>query len=152
MTPGDGCWTSWPATAPLELHEACPIVEPPIVEADTVGLPPSIAADLLEASRCCSFGAYRAAGLLARRVVEQVVVLRRVPLERRTLDQKLAWLLEAGHLPRALVADARAVRNVGNAATHGGEGVTAEEAWAGVRSAHAVAAAVLSGERKTNQT
>ena len=119
------------------------ISAPPIEEGETAGLPGPIAADLLEASTCCSFGAYRAAGLLARRAVEQVVVLRRVPLERRTLDHKLAWLLEAGHLPRALVADARTVRAVGNAAAHGGEGVSRDEAFAGVRSALAVALAVL---------
>jgi hypothetical protein len=117
--------------------------EAPIAPDDTVGLPAPIAADLLEASTCCTFGAYRAAGLLARRAVEQVVVLRRVPLERRTLDQKLAWLLEAGHLPRAYVADARAVRDVGNAAAHGAEDLTSEETYAGVRSALAVAVAVL---------
>jgi hypothetical protein len=117
--------------------------EAPIGPDDTVGLPAPIAADLLEASTCCAFGAYRAAGLLARRAVEQVVVLRRVPLERRTLDQKLAWLLEAGHLPRAHVADARAARDVGNAAAHGAEALTWEEACAGVRSALSIAVAVL---------
>ena len=117
--------------------------DPPIADADTAGLPGPIAADLLEASSCCSFGAYRAAGLLARRAVEQVVVLRRVPLERRTLDQKLAWLLEAGHLPRALIAEARIVRDVGNAAAHGAESLSSDEACAGVRSALAVAVAAL---------
>jgi hypothetical protein len=115
----------------------------PISEADTAGLPGPIASDLLEASMCCTFGAYRAAGLLARRAVEQVVVLRRVPLDRRTVDQKLAWLREAGHLPPELLADARAVRDLANAAAHGAEGVTADEACAGVRSALAVAAGAL---------
>ena len=118
-------------------------VDPPISEADTIGLPPPIAADLLEAAACCSIGAYRAAGLLARRAVEQVAVLRRVPREMATLNQKLGWLLEAGHLPAVCAADARAVRALGNAAAHGAEDVTRDEAWAGVRSALAVAAAVL---------
>ena len=117
--------------------------EPPISEADTLGLPGPIADDLLEASVCCTSGAYRAAGLLARRAVEQVEVLRRAPTEMRTLHQKLAWLLEAGHLPPDVVADARAIRDLGNAAAHGAEGVTGEEARAGVRSALAVAVGVL---------
>ncbi|MDP8937694.1 MAG: DUF4145 domain-containing protein [Actinomycetota bacterium] len=117
--------------------------EGPIDEADTVGLPGPVAADLLEASMCCSFGAYRAAGLLVRRAVEQVAVLRRVPLDMRTLHQKLAWLLQAGHLPHDVVPDARAVRDLGNAAAHGAEGVTMDQACAGVRSALAVAVGVL---------
>ncbi len=111
----------------------------PISPADTAGLPGPIAADLLEASRCCTIGAYRAAGLLARRAVEQVAVLRRVPLEMRTLNQKLAWLVEAGHLPVHLVGDARTVRDLGNAAAHGTEEVTMDEGLAGVRSGLAVA-------------
>ena len=125
-----------------EMSNARPL-EPPISEADAVGLPGPIAADLLEASMCCTFGAYRAAGLLARRGVEQVAVMRRVPPEMRTLHQKLTWLVEAGHLPPDLVPDARAVRDLGNAAAHGAEGVTMDEACAGVRSSLAVAVGVL---------
>ncbi len=117
--------------------------QPPDLEAQTVGLPGPIAADLLEAAVCCSAGAYRAAGLLARRAVEQVAVLRRVPLEKRTLDQKIGWLLEAGHLPRTAVADARTVRDVGTAAVHGGEPLTEAEASAMIASALAVARAVF---------
>ena len=117
--------------------------EPPITEAGVAGLPPSIAADLLEAAQCCTFGAYRAAGLLARRAVEQVAVLRRLPLEMRTLDHKLGWLLREGHLPRERAPDARAVRDVGTAAAHGGDALTKAEADAVVRSALAVARAVL---------
>lgn len=120
-----------------------PADERPVTEADTAGLPGPIAADLLEASMCCTVGAYRAAGLLARRAVEQVAVLRRVPLEMRTLHQKLAWLLEAGHLPPEVVPEARAVRDLGNAAAHGAESVTMEEACGGVRSGLIVAIAVL---------
>ncbi|HUR22703.1 MAG TPA: DUF4145 domain-containing protein [Acidimicrobiales bacterium] len=83
------------------------------------------------------------AGLLARRTVEQVVVMRGVPLEMRTLQQKIAWLLTAGHLPRSLAAEARTVRDVGTAAAHGGEPVTAEEAEAVVRAALAIARAAV---------
>ena len=115
----------------------------PIAHADTVGLPAPIASDLLEASLCCTFGAYRAAALLTRRAVEQVAVLRRVPLEMRTFHQKVTWLVEAGHLPVDLVADARAVRDLGNAAAHGADAVTMEEACTGVRSGLAVALGVL---------
>ena len=117
--------------------------DPPIEPADTAGLPAAVAADLLEAAACCSFGAYRAAGLLARRTVEQVVVMRGVPLTMRTLQQKVGWLLTAGHLPRALAAEARTVRDVGTAAAHGGDPVTSSEADAVVRAALAVARAVL---------
>lgn len=102
----------------------------PIADADTVGLPRSVAADLREASTCWEAGAYRAAALMARRAVEQVVVIRGVPLEMRTLHQKLAWLLTAGHLPARLADAARTVRDVGNAASHGADAVTPEEAKA----------------------
>ncbi len=117
--------------------------DPPIEPADVAGLPASIAADLLEAAACCSSGLYRAAGLLARRAVEQVVVLRRVPLEMRTLQQKVGWLLTAGHLPRALAAEARTVRDVGTAAAHGGDPVSREEAYRVVTATMAIARAVL---------
>ncbi len=115
----------------------------PISDSDTAGLPAPIADDLIEASLCCTVGAYRVAGLLTRRAVEQVAVLRRVPLEMRTFHQKVAWLVEAGHLPADLVSDARAVRDLGTAAAHGAEGVTMDEAWAGVVSGLAVAVGVL---------
>ena len=118
---------------------------PPISEADTAGLPAPIAADLLEASQCCTFGAYRGAALLTRRAVEQVAVLRRVPLEMRTFHQKVAWLVDAGHLPRDLVADARAVRDLANAAAHGSASLTMEETCTGVRAGLAVAVGVLLG-------
>lgn len=117
--------------------------DPPIAPADVAGLPAPIAADLLEAGACCSIGAYRAAGLLARRTVEQVVVLRRVPLEMRTLQQKVGWLLSAGHLPRALAPEARTLRDVGTAAAHGGDPVSGEEAVAVVRAALAIARAAV---------
>lgn len=108
-------------------------------------LPPSIGADLEEASACCTFGAYRAAALLGRRAVEQVAVLRRVPRDRTTLSAKVAWLLQDGHLPAACAGDARTVVAVGGAAAHGGAPVTHEEAEAMVRAARAVANAVLGG-------
>ena len=111
--------------------------------AETAGLPAPIATDLLEAADCLAFGAYRAAALVARRAVEQVVVMRRVPLEMKTLHQKLVWLLTAGHLPRALAGHARTVGNVGTAAAHGGEALTGDEAYAMVASSLAVARGVL---------
>jgi hypothetical protein len=135
--------TKDPTTAVLRDAVTGPGAGSPIDEADTAGLPASIAADLLEAAACCSFGAYRAAGLLARRAVEQAAVMRRVPLDRKTLGQKLGWLLDAGHLPAAYVGDARTVTSVGTAAAHGGDALHRPEAWAAVRSALAVTAAVL---------
>ncbi len=100
----------------------------PITSADLSGLPSTIAADLVEASTCYDAGAYRAAALLARRAVEQVVVMRGVPLDMSTLHQKLVWLLRSRHLPAALVDSARTVREIGNAASHGAEAVTRDEA------------------------
>ena len=108
-------------------------------------MPAPIAADLLEASTCCTVGAYRAAGLLVRRAVEQMAVLRRVPLEMRTFNQKLAWLLDAGHLSQDVAPAVRAVRDLGNAAAHGSEGVTMGEAAAGVRAGLVVAIRVFLG-------
>jgi len=103
-------------------------MDPPVTEADTAGLPASVATDLLEAASCCTVGANRAAALMARRAVEQVVVLRGVPLAAKTLHEKLLWLLRAGHLPRELAGAAATVRDIGNAAAHGGDPVTADEA------------------------
>ena len=102
--------------------------ESPIIDADLVGLPKSIAADLLEASTCYEVGAHRAVALLARRAVEQVVVMLGVPLGTKTLHQKLAWLIKSGHLPADLADAVRTVRDVGNAAFHGAEPMTREEA------------------------
>jgi hypothetical protein len=116
---------------------------PPVTAVETEGLPGPIADDLLEAALCCSVGAYRGAALLARRAVEQVAVMRRVPLEMRTLHQKLLWLLRAGHLPPALAPHAVTVRDIGNAAAHGGEALTRDEAFAVVGSSLAVARGVL---------
>lgn len=126
----------------LGVRHAGAMTEPAI---DVAGLPAPVAADLLEAARCCGFGAYRGAGLLARRAVEQVAVMRRLPLDMRTLDQKLGWLLREGHLPRQLAKDARVVRDIGTAAAHGGEALTRDEAFAMVAAAAAVARGVLSG-------
>jgi hypothetical protein len=112
-------------------------------DVDTEGLPGPIAADLQEAALCCSVGANRGAALLARRAVEQVAVMRRIPLDMRTLHQKLLWLLRAGHLPPSLADHARIVRDIGNAAAHGGEVLTKAEADAVVASAMAVARAVF---------
>jgi hypothetical protein len=121
--------------------------DPAISEAETAGLPASIAGDLLEAGECCSFGAYRAAGLLARRAVEQAAIMCRLPLDRKTLGQKMAWLLESGLLPAAFAGDARTVSAVGTAAAHGAEPLTEGEARAAVRSALAVVTAVLVARR-----
>lgn len=115
----------------------------PISKEDTAGLPSPIATDLLEASLCCTFGAYRAAALMARRAIEQVAVLRRVPREMRTFHQKVAWLVQVAQLPHERLRDARVVRDLGNAAAHGAEAVTMEDACAGVRSALALALASL---------
>ena len=106
-------------------------------------LPAPIVADLREAALCCSAGAYRGAALLARRAVEQVTVLRRVPLEMGTLHQKVVWLIRSGHLPRELSRHARIVGEIGTAAAHGGGDLTRDEAYAVVTSALAVARAVL---------
>ena len=115
----------------------------PITDVDVVGLPSPIAADLFEASTCCCAGAYRAAALVARRAVEQAVVMRGVPLDMRTLHQKLVWLLKSGYLPAELAGAARTVRDVGNAASHGAEAVTRDEANAMVVASLAVVRGAL---------
>ena len=120
-----------------------PPEEPTITVEETSGLPSPIATDLLEAGACLTFGAHRAAALLARRAVEQAVVMRRVPLEMRTLHQKMVWLLQAGHLPRHLARHARAVGDIGTAAAHGGEALSRDEAHAMIVSSLAVARGVL---------
>lgn len=117
--------------------------EEAVTEKDTSGLPGPIATDLLEAAACLAIGAHRAAALVARRAVEQVVVMRRVPLETKTFHQKLGWLLQAGHLPRTLAGHARTVGDIGTAAAHGGGALTREEAYAMVVSSLAVARGVL---------
>jgi hypothetical protein len=121
--------------------------EAPVTDADTVGLPPSIAADLVEAGTCCAFGANRGAALLARRAIEQVAVLRRVPLDRRTLAQKVAWLLGTAPQPPSFLAEARTVRDVCTAAAHGSDAVTRAEANAVVRAALVVATETLLADR-----
>ena len=120
-----------------------PPEEPLVTVEKTAGLPGPIATDLLEAAACLTFGAHRAAALLGRRAVEQVVVMRRVPLEMKTLHQKMVWLLQAGHLPRHLAGHARTVGDSGTAAAHGGEALSRDEAHAMVVSSLAVARGVL---------
>lgn len=112
--------------------------EPPIARRQTVGLPEGIANDVLEACRCYSFMAYRGAGLLARRAVEQAVVMLGVPPAKKTLQQKLDWLLAAGHLPKGRASSAATIRDVGNAAAHGASAISRDEAHAAVRAALSV--------------
>lgn len=123
--------------------------EPPITRRQTAELPAEMAADLLEACRCYSFMAYRGAALLARRAVEQAVVMLGVPLTRRTLQQKLSWLMDEGHLPKQWRSHAETIRDVGNAATHGAAGITRDEADAVVRAALSVVK-VLMGQARTS--
>lgn len=119
--------------------------EPPITRRQTAGLPEGIANDVLEACRCYSFMAYRGAGLLARRAVEQAVVMLGVPPTKNTLQQKLGWLLDAGHLPTRWASPAATIRDVGNAAAHGASAVGKDEARAAVTAALSVVT-VLVGE------
>lgn len=111
---------------------------PPITRRHTAGLPEGIANDLLEACRCYSFMAYRGAGLLARRAVEQAVVMLGVPLTKRTLHQKLDWLLDAGHLPKRSSSTADTMRDIANAAAHGASAISREEAHTAVSAALAI--------------
>ena len=113
----------------------------------TAGLPAGMADDLLEACRCYSFSAYRGAALLARRSVEQAVVMLGVPPTRRTLQQKLQWLLAEGHLPQRCKPQAVTIRDVGNAASHGGSAVTRDEAHAAVRDALSLVTALVAQAR-----
>ncbi|HEV2767875.1 MAG TPA: DUF4145 domain-containing protein [Acidimicrobiales bacterium] len=119
--------------------------EPPITRRQTAGLPEGIANDALEAARCYSFMAYRGAGLLARRTVEQAIVMLGVPPTKKTLQHKLHWLLEAGHLPKRWASPAGTILEVGNAAAHGAGAISKGEAHAGVTAALLVVT-VLVGE------
>lgn len=119
--------------------------EPPITRRQTAGLPEGIANDLLEACRCYSFMAYRGAGLLARRAVEQAVVMLGVPPTKKTLQHKLHWLLEGSHLPKQWTSSAGTILEVGNAATHGASAINRDEAHAAVTAALSVVT-VLVGE------
>ena len=117
--------------------------EPPITRSQTAGLPGGMATDLLEACRCYSFTAYRGAGLLVRRAVEQAAVIRKVPLTNRTFQQKLDWLLDEGHLPKQWKASADAVRDIANAAAHGASVIRREEAHTAIRAALAVVSVLM---------
>lgn len=109
------------------------------------GLPQGIADDLEEATRCLAVQAHRGAGLLARRAVEQAVVMLGVPLTKRTFGQKLDWLVHEGHLPASARSAADTLRDVGNAAAHGANAITAEEAQAGVSAALALVLLLVGG-------
>ena len=119
--------------------------EPPITRRQTAGLPEGIANDVLEACRCYSFMAYRGAALLARRAVEQAVVMLGVPPTKKTLHHKLHWLLEGRHLPTQWTPSAGAILEVGNAAAHGASAISRDEARTAVSAALAIVT-VLVGE------
>lgn len=121
--------------------------EPPILRHQTADLPAGMAEDLLEACRCYSFAAYRGAALLARRSVEQAVVMLGVPPTRRTLHQKIHWLLAEGHLPQRCKQSAVTLRDVGNAASHGASGVSRDEAGAAVSAALSMVTVLVARSR-----
>ena len=120
----------------------------PVDDRQTAALPEGIARDLREASTCCSVQAYRGAGLLTRRAVEQAVVMLGVPPTKRTLQQKIGWLLEEGHLPERWRSAARTISDVCNAAAHGASPISSDEAHAALTAALAVVT-VLVGEGRT---
>ncbi len=126
--------------------------EPPITRSQTADLPQGMADDLLEACRCYSFMAYRGAALLVRRTVEQAVVMRRAPRTKRTLQQKLDWLLDEGHLPKRWKPAADTVRDVANAAAHGASAISGEEARAAVRAGFAVVSALMAEDSRRYRT
>lgn len=121
----------------------------PLTRSQVAGLPSGVADDLLEAARCVSCAAYRGAVLMARRAVEQAVVLHRIPPDRQTFRQKMGWLLGEGHLPPDTRRLARTLSDVANAATHGGSAISEEEARAGIRAAYEVVGILLVVEPTT---
>lgn len=123
--------------------------ESPLTRSQVAGLPSGIADDLLESARCVSCAAYRGAVLMARRAVEQAVVLHRIPPDRQTFRQKMGWLLGVGHLPPETRRLARSLSDVANAATHGGSAISEEEARAGLRAAYEVVGILLVVEPTT---
>lgn len=122
-------------------------MERPLASArhQTAGLPEAMADDLLEAGRCCAAGAYRGAGLLARRAFEQAVVSLGVPPTRRTLRQKVAWLVDQGRLGAELLPAAITLAGVANAAAHGASAITRDEAGDGVAAARTLVVALVGG-------
>ena len=61
-----------------------------------------------------------------------------VPSTKKTLQQKIGWLLDEGHLPERCRPAARTISDVGNAAAHGAGPVSGDEAHAALTAALAV--------------
>lgn len=80
-------------------------------------VPPHIASAADEAHRCSSIGAYRAAILLGRSVVEATAKDKGV--DRGTLAAKIDELEAAGHVRPLIAATAHEIRYLGNDMAHG---------------------------------
>ncbi|MEQ6899288.1 DUF4145 domain-containing protein [Microbacterium sp. KR10-403] len=82
-----------------------------------VDVPPEIASPADEAHRCFSIGAFRAAILLARSVVEAIAKARGVTTG--VLRQKIDSLAQQDDLRAVLAESAHEIRHVGNDMAHG---------------------------------
>lgn len=99
--------------------------------------PPPVLADLDEARKCLSVGAFNATAVMARRVLEGLVDGQGA--EGRTLHDKLQYLATAGAIDPRLAEWADALRVVGNQGAHGGPPATREDASDALAFAEAVA-------------
>lgn len=73
--------------------------------------------DLEEANLCFSVGAYRAAGVMARRVLQICCIDKKAPIDKK-LQEQIDWLLKQQIITKGLKEWAHEVRLTGNDAAH----------------------------------
>lgn len=80
-------------------------------------IPDSIRKDFKEAQKCFSIGAFRAAGVMARRALQNCC-LDKGAKEKDNLEKQISWLFEQGIITKDLKEWAHEVRLTGNDAAH----------------------------------
>jgi hypothetical protein len=92
-------------------------IEPPeLLDFDSDNLPPALLATLREAISCHSAGAYRAAAMMVRRLLEEICVLNNA--HGSNLHQRLEALKTRIVLPQALFEALSELKALGNDAAH----------------------------------
>jgi hypothetical protein len=92
-------------------------IEPPqLLDFNQDNLPPELRATLIEAVACHAAGAYRAAALMVRRLLEEICTLNGA--KGNNLHEKLASLKSAVVLPEPLFAAMHELKVLGNDAAH----------------------------------
>lgn len=103
----------------LCIHDGSEVLEqfpPPAIDFDSSGLPEPILASLREAISCHSVGAFRAAALMVRRVLEELCLDRGAT--GKDLKARLQALGSGVVLPAELLSAADELRLLGNDAAH----------------------------------